>query len=275
MADLLTRSNRSLIRQSFDAREREEPLNGDGFGVGWYSPEIDPVPCVFTSVTPAWSNRNLYRLAEKISSKCMFAHIRAATAGSLVSEVNCHPFQFGRYLWMHNGRIAQFQKIKRRLRESLSDETYGVVQGTTDSEHAFAVFLNLLTDCHAEYPVSVLGQTMRDTISLLVGWIRDAGITDSSYLNFAVTDGSSIVVSRYTSSLSDKPESLYFSMGARFEALQNEYRMRRAGPGHPATTAIVTSEPLTDSREDWESVPANCMVQIDQQLESLFVPIAL
>ena len=33
-------------------------LNGDGFGVGWYCPKeqqfVDPTPCVFTSITPAW-----------------------------------------------------------------------------------------------------------------------------------------------------------------------------------------------------------------------------
>lgn len=122
MADLLTRSDHSLIMQSYRAREREEPLNGDGFGVGWYDYEIDPTPCVFTSVTPAWNNRNLQRLADKIRSTCFFAHVRAATAGFSVNELNCHPFQFGKFLWMHNGRIGEFSKIRRRLRESLRDE---------------------------------------------------------------------------------------------------------------------------------------------------------
>ncbi len=44
MADLLTRSDRSLIRQSYNARERPEPLNGDGFGVDWYAPDTNPIP---------------------------------------------------------------------------------------------------------------------------------------------------------------------------------------------------------------------------------------
>jgi len=115
MSDLLTKSEQSLIMQSFKARERKEPLNGDGFGVGWYTPEIDPTPCVFTSTTPAWSNRNLHRLSEKIRSNCFFAHVRAATQGFIISEVNCHPFQYQQFLWMHNGSIRGFDKIKRRL----------------------------------------------------------------------------------------------------------------------------------------------------------------
>ena len=64
MSDLLLKTEQSLIIQSFHAKERQEPLNGDGFGVGWYAPEIDPTPCVYTSIQPAWSNRNLFRLAE-------------------------------------------------------------------------------------------------------------------------------------------------------------------------------------------------------------------
>ena len=137
MSDLLTKAEQSLIMQSFKAREREEPLNGDGFGVGWYLPYIDPDPCVFVSTSPAWSNRNLHRLAEKVRSSCFFAHVRAATAGQFVSEANCHPFQHEQFLWMHNGAIADFRKIRRVLRESLGDVAYDAIEGTTDSERVF------------------------------------------------------------------------------------------------------------------------------------------
>lgn len=35
---LLYEPRNSLVNQSINAREIEEPLNGDGFGVGWYVP---------------------------------------------------------------------------------------------------------------------------------------------------------------------------------------------------------------------------------------------
>lgn len=38
MSELLTRAEQSLFQQSFKAPEREEPMDGDGFGVGWYVP---------------------------------------------------------------------------------------------------------------------------------------------------------------------------------------------------------------------------------------------
>src|SRR6266496_4521625 len=92
LSDLLYKPANSLILQSFHAKERTEPLNGDGVGVGWYTPEITSTPCVSASLTPAWSNHNLRQLSDHVKSGCFFAHVRAASPGMRVSEANCHPF---------------------------------------------------------------------------------------------------------------------------------------------------------------------------------------
>jgi predicted glutamine amidotransferase len=39
---LTTLPEHSIIHQSYQARLREEPLNGDGFGMSWYVPELSP-----------------------------------------------------------------------------------------------------------------------------------------------------------------------------------------------------------------------------------------
>lgn len=272
MADLLTRSDRSLIRQSYDARERQEPLNGDGFGVGWYAPGTDSIPGVFTSVTPAWNNRNLHRLAEKIRSNCFFAHVRAASPNSLVNEINCHPFQFGRYMWMHNGSIAEFRKIKRRLREPLTDNAYDAIQGTTDSEHAFAVFLNLLGDCDTPRTTEQLADTLQQTIRLLMQYTMETGVSKPSYLNFAVTDGESIIISRAVSQPGVMPPSLYVARGERFECHNGEYRMKKPGKDRPSAI-IIASEPLTAYRSDWEQVPENHILTINADHDMTFIPL--
>ncbi len=271
MADLLTRAEQSLIRQSFGARERAEPLNGDGFGVGWYVPEIDPVPCVFTSIRPAWSDRNLHRLADKVQSACFFAHVRAASPGLLVSEANCHPFQFEHYLWMHNGAIAEFGKIKRTLRNSLSDQSYGYIQGTTDSEHAFAVFLDCLAAEKGAPGAETMARAMRETMARLDGWARDAGVRDASRCNFAVTDGHSIVVTRYANGENPRCESLYVAEAERFENVNGRLDMRQSGNGTRAV--IVASEPLGGDRAGWASVPENHMVVTGPDLKLAIVPL--
>lgn len=68
-------------------------------------------PCVFTSILPAWNNLNLIRLSEKITSRLVFAHVRAASPGFPIAETNCHPWCYGRFLWMHNGYIGGFNKV--------------------------------------------------------------------------------------------------------------------------------------------------------------------
>jgi hypothetical protein len=60
------------------------------------------------------NNENLARLSRKIISPVIFAHVRAAYPGMPVSEQNCHPFQWGRYLWMHNGVVGGFTQVRRR-----------------------------------------------------------------------------------------------------------------------------------------------------------------
>jgi glutamine amidotransferase len=45
-------------------------------------------------------------------------------------------------MWMHNGNLGGWNYIKRPLSESLNDKWYLGVKGGTDSEWAFALFLD-------------------------------------------------------------------------------------------------------------------------------------
>ena len=269
MSDLLLKTEQSLVMQSHKAKERKEPLNGDGFGVGWYAPEIDPTPSVFTCIQPAWNNRNLFRLSDKIRSTCFFAHVRAASKEAHVSEFNCHPFQYEQFLWMHNGKITNFPRIKRRMRESLHDDYYNFIQGTTDSEHAFAVFLNQLGKHISEYSINNLRDALIATIFQINDWQESAGSSEPSLLNFALTDGYNILVSRYISNPENEPPTLYISTGDRFEIRDNKYRMVAAK--HHPNAVIIASEPLTAERSDWQPIAKNHLVMVspDQHIEQL------
>lgn len=264
MSDLLTESSQSLIHQSFGAREREEPLNGDGFGVGWYGEEPGTVPGVFNSIRPAWSNRNLRRLAARISSHCFFAHVRAATPGMSVSELNCHPFLYGNYLWMHNGHIASFQALRRKLLASLPDALFNFVQGNTDTELSFAVFLQELQQLGVKPGLAEFGEAMQRMLARLTRATRDAGIDAPSFYNFAFTDGENIVSTRYVDNPGYSPETLYTSTGDRFAVVDARYRMQTAVDRPRAL--IVASEPLTDTAADWQPVPHNHLLLITPDL---------
>jgi predicted glutamine amidotransferase len=263
LSDLLYRPANSLIMQSHHAREREEPLNGDGFGVGWYVPEIDPIPCIQLSVAPAWSNRNLQSLAFRTRSSNLFAHVRAASPGMLVTDTNVHPFGYDRFIWMHNGSVASFHKIKRPLRRVLSDEFYNMIQGTTDSEHAFALFLNTLSVPLLEADENEMRRALVETIAQLNELTRDAGITDPCYYNFAVTNGIATVISRYCSAPERPGASLHFSRGVRFITLPDgTCDMDSVEMDQNAGCVIVASEMLTDDPTDWQDVPDNHTITV-------------
>jgi len=285
MSDLITKPTHSIIKQSYACQERidNSPLNGDGFGIGWYAPSPDEkeveTPCVFLSVTPAWNNLNLLRLAEKIKSPLFFGHVRAASPGILTTETNCHPFLFGQLMWMHNGFISEFPKLKRKLLGCLTDELFLHIQGTTDSEAIFMLFLCKLqqrrpkTDLRCtHFDPFELKSVMEETIHTLVLWNDEAAIMTPSHMNFAISDGNTVVVTRYTSHQSSDTVSLYFASGSEFAlGKDGEYEMLHTD--RRQFCHIVASEPLTKNIKDWVPVPRNHLLMITKDSNLLMFPI--
>ena len=138
LEELLLKRDRSLVDQSLHAREGATTTNGDGFGVGWY--DEGEVPRLFRTTHPAWNDRNLRELAAGIRSPLFFAHIRAST-GTAIQETNTHPFRHGRWLWMHNGLIREFPRLRRELALAVDDSLFSSIEGTTDSEAMFYLAL--------------------------------------------------------------------------------------------------------------------------------------
>ncbi|MCB9760304.1 MAG: class II glutamine amidotransferase [Alphaproteobacteria bacterium] len=252
IADLVTRPSHSIIHQSFKAREREEPLNGDGFGLAWYTPALSAEPALFRSITPAWNNQNLLHLARVTTSRTILAHVRAATSGLSVMETNCHPFVSGRYAFMHNGFIEDFHAVRRRLLATLSDRAFGVIGGTTDSEHAFALWLDQLDGEGADAMADAMARTVARIAELA------ADTHGPSLLNLAVTDGVNAVVSRSTTGSPEGANSLYVLSGRRY--ICNPDGEGHTEEAHPIECSVlVASEPLFPDPA-WHRVPPNQMV---------------
>lgn len=209
---------------------------------------------------------NLEKLAEKTKSNLVFAHVRASTYGVL-SETNCHPFTFHSLMFMHNGGISNFSHVKRKLINHIKDEYFLFLQGSTDSECCFALFLDTLDKMGHDpsgkhFTDSVLREALLKTIEYLKEWTKD--IQEPSLLNFAVTDGNNVVVSRYITSKTEEAASLHFSCGSSFvEYEPNQYRMERVD--RVQNVIMVASEPLTFERGDWIAVPTNTVLTIKNQ----------
>jgi predicted glutamine amidotransferase len=242
LEELLYRPDHSLIDQSLHARLGVETTNGDGFGVGWYDASID-TPAVFHSVEPAWNERNLRELAGHVESPLFLAHIRAST-GTAVQQTNCHPFRYGRWLWVHNGLVKDFARLKRELTFAVDESLYPYIQGSTDSELLFYLALTL-----------GLEDDPPEAVARMVGMVEKAGrrhgIDNPIQMTIATTDGSSVWAFRYSSE--GKSRSLYYSTDMRTvrEMYPERPRLQEASD----ETRIIVSEPIVDLAGAWNEVP--------------------
>lgn len=233
LEDFVTVPQQSLLVQSRSSKEARSAVNGDGFGLGWYSDR--PTPGVFRDVRPAWSDENLLSLAHQIRARLFFAHIRAST-GTATSRANCHPFAVGRWMFMHNGKIGNWERIRRRVERHIPDDLFERRHGTTDSE---VIFLLMLAHGLDDDPQGAAAATL----GLIEREMRAGDADEPLRFTAAFSDGQHVYAVRYASS--GTPETLYT-------------RKRRDNSGR-----LLVSEPLDDGRDDWQAVPPQSFVVCD------------
>jgi predicted glutamine amidotransferase len=231
----------SLIDQSLHSELGAEATNGDGFGVGWY--DGSPTPGVFRSVDPAWNDQNLRELAAHVASGHFFTHIRAAI-GSAVQQTNCHPFRHGRWLFMHNGYIADLATVKRDLVLAVDESLYPEIAGQADTEILFYLALTL-----------GLEDDPPDAVARAIGLVeqvgRDKGVKYPFQGTIATTDGERTWAFRYSSE--GKSRSLFYS--------RNVAAVRELAPDREILfeisddSRLVVSEPIGDLPGAWNEVP--------------------
>ncbi|MDJ0653150.1 MAG: class II glutamine amidotransferase [Xanthomonadales bacterium] len=253
LSSLLTEPEHSLINQSFHARERAEPLNGDGFGIGWYKPRVREEPVLFKEVNPAWNSINLRSLAPVAHSHCIMAHVRAASPGLAVTQLNCHPFARGQLGFMHNGEVAGFYRIRRRLLTGLSDEQFALIQSSGDSEVVFSMAVDHLQSEPAAHDAGAMARALVNAITDVETAASEADSDEPSFLNLVLTDGRQAAITRYVTPGGYTAQSLYVHQeGSRFLAGGH-----LSQPGSESENAIiVSSEPLSDE-SGWSPVPEN------------------
>jgi predicted glutamine amidotransferase len=260
--ELLFRPVHSIIDQSLHAKLGGVTTNGDGFGIGWYGDGA--APAVYKNILPAWSDENLREVAGQIRTPLMFAHVRASS-GTPVQRSNCHPFRYGRWLWMHNGSLARFQELKHALVLAVDPSLYPLIEGSTDTEMLF--FLALTFGLADDPPAAV---------ARAVGFVEDAGrrrgVEYPVHMTVATTDGESIWVFRYSSEKSTS--SLYYSSDV--SQVRRLYPELDALEQLGADTRFIVSEPLRDLPGVWHEVPEGswALVRGGHQEIHPFVPVA-
>lgn len=239
---LVSEPEHSLIHQSRGAELGATVINADGYGVGWYAPG-DPIPALFHSVLPAWADPNLRELSRHIKSPLFFAHVRATT-GSPVQTTNCHPFRYRNWMWMHNGLIREFRRVKRDLLLAVDPELFPEIGGSTDSELMFYLALTF-----------GLQTTPVTAVEKMIGFVEEVGrahgVEYPIQMTVAASDGINLYGFRYSSEGNSR--SLFYSRDVpTLRVLHPDVEMlRHVGD----ETRIVVSEPLAKLEGAWVEAP--------------------
>ena len=176
-------------------REGERPP--DAYGFGYYRGN-DVLLGKRPSGAPA--SFTLSQLAGAVDSETLLVHARRATVGTQKDE-NTHPFRFRRWLFAHDGTVEAFAVVKPRLLASLPDFLRRNVEGDTDSEHAFMVFLMHLREAgrldDLDVEAAEVGRALGKTVRTLEALSREAGARTASALDFMATNGRVLAAVRH------------------------------------------------------------------------------
>ena len=183
--------HRSLLaaENALGVQSNEHP---DGWGVAFY---VDGAPHVTRSPATALGDALFHRLSGVVSSETVLAHVRRATKGPK-TVLNCHPFQYGRWTFAHNGDIPHFEERREELLAEVAPRLRRFVLGETDSEVVFYIFLSQLSGygpLARRHSVEDAAGALRDALARVRAICDNGDASSHASLTMVVTDGDTMV----------------------------------------------------------------------------------
>ncbi len=186
--------HRSLLaaENALGVQSNEHP---DGWGVAFY---VDGAPHVTRSPLTALGDNLFHRLSGVVASETVLAHVRRATQGPK-TVFNCHPFQFGRWVFAHNGDIPELERHREALSREIAPRLRRYVLGETDSELVFYVFLTELQQygpLARRHSIDDVVTALRSTIARVREICDVPEASSPALLTMIVTDGDTMAATR-------------------------------------------------------------------------------
>lgn len=226
------------VKPAFDGLRGLAAEHKDGWGVAIFQPDAATVE---KRVDSAERCSRFDELGQQ-AVQSLAVHIRLASVGT-VHQRNNHPFQAKPWVFMHNGTLKNFEKVRGAFEAEIAPE-YRHFTGETDSERCFGLFRTFLgARTGFDDVVDALTRTFRAAERLC----DDDGPGKRSAMNFLVTDGTRFFCTR---------------------------RDRTLFAASSPTLAAIASEALPLAGANWEEVPQDSMVTIDESLQLRVRPLA-
>ena len=224
VGEIVSAPPHSLLVQSYRPREMQSgTVNADGYGAALWLDDGNPEPALYRTAAPIWADPNQRWMNERLVVRSLIGAVRSATPGIGFELANVQPFARGSIAFAHNGFITGFRHgVQRAIREGLGSEAYESIEGSSDSEHVFALVLDG-------------ARALPDAVRTAIG--RLDAICDrldrTAVATLLVGDGDQLVGVRWARGF--KPASLYWA---------------------PFKQGVcLASEPLDDTR--WKEIPAD------------------
>ncbi|CBW25548.1 conserved hypothetical protein [Halobacteriovorax marinus SJ] len=251
-----------------NALEVQSNKHPDGWGVSYYTAGA---PHVIRSEKTAVNDNIFKKVSGIVSSETVVAHIRNATLGT-VNILNTHPFQYGNWIFAHNGNIRDFDKYKDEIIARVSPHLKRFILGTTDSELLFYFILTKLSqrvelsDRHCD--IDILQECIKKSIDELTSIIgdycpNDDGKNTETFLTFILTNGKTMIAhqggkklyySTYKVKCSERDTCPYFSQEC--EAPTKSGKINHL---------IFSSEPLHGDNT-WIPMNVGQMIGVDEEM---------
>lgn len=265
----------SLLRQATDA-QMLQTLNLAGFGLAAWDPESYSAgsPFEYRNVQVPTFDRNLRALSAKVQATALIAHVRGVPYSSdvQINQQNLHPFRFPgvRLALAHNGDLARFSEMRFELLEHVRPEIARHISGSSDSEWIYALVLSNLEDPTQALDVEEIVAAVCKALEVLRRTRERLGIRTSSSVNLLVSDGRSLVATRFCFDFGRYggavPQggleylSLWHTTGRDYGFHEGEWKM--TGGATDANSVIVSSEPLTRDVSTWLEVPEYSLLAV-------------
>jgi len=264
----LLKAQNALIDQSrHDTRGLSNP---HGWGLASLT---DGRARCFRQVAPASSSEKYRASALGLKGETLLAHVRRATVGNPRGE-NTHPFRRGDAFLIHNGHVPAFEHVRPHILDRVSESRRRGIRGQTDSEHIFALLLQL----RDEDPGAPLHDLTRRAVRQIQSWCEAApfdvrtGVSEVPFddfdtvdepilhgtlaLNVIWTDGSRVGGARLNRSLWTLRRTAVY----RCPVCGEDHTEVPESKAYRATA--LASEPIT--HEGWEPVPNGSVFQVGE-----------
>lgn len=231
-----------------------------------FFPEDEPV--IRKRILPPFEPFVFDPEAAAAAGHAAIAHLRTPGPGK-AERKNTHPFQFRNWTFAMHGTIENFPPLRRELMGELNPEYRRSIQGHSDAEHAFFLFLSYLKrsagSIGSDAPLHRIRDSFRKTFYMLNEMTGRSGSLIRSQIDALCTNRQVMLACRQRGALYQ----LERSQAEVCPICKASHAVVAAG--EPYHAVVFATEPL--SGEDWTEIPDNSVVMVDPDLGVVVDPL--